>query len=432
MRQPDLVRADLRRRFEKSFPEWALGQGSWPLRIPLHPPAVVDRASDPLACLQWAQQWKEWDLGGVVEFESAQFPTGRHELPRRLTLDTPGQVAALSPDTDARWRLCGQRLITLKNNFPGAFYTGVIRKITDLEDVDFRRLVDAVAWLRANPTSGLLVRQLPIEGLDTKWLERHAHLVLSMLGDHSAPDLGVEAGPGHGPGAQDPHGHNGDSSGTDGDAGRQGSRRKQLLRRLGLRIQPEEIRVAVLDPMLREQVCGMRHFAAPVADLNQWQLRPDTVIICENKETGYAFTQDLPRTVVLHGQGFSVASYADITWVASASTVVYWGDIDNPGLEFVNDLRKHGVDAQTALMDIATLNRFRHLAVAGSGPGRAAVSHLTPVELSLYDLLTDHAAQNGQGLLLEQERISWPYAYDQILNVLSTSSTFNDVGRQVS
>src|SRR6266568_8837824 len=89
------------------------------------------------------------------------------------------------------------------------------------------------AWLRANPASGMLLRQLPIEGIDIKWLSRHAQLVLALLGD-SVPA----------PNADQPiTGH--------------GSRR--LHERLGLRVPPDLIQVAVLDPALRAQLGGMRH-----------------------------------------------------------------------------------------------------------------------------------------------------------------------------
>ena len=232
----------------------------------------------------------------------------------------------------------------LQRTFPQARFTGIIRRITDLDDRDYQRLVTTVTWLRANPVSGMLLRQLPIEGIDTKWLSSHAQLILALLGDSD-------------------HGPVPDSSQA---VPAPGARR--LHERLGLRVPPDLIQVAVLDPSLRAQLAGMRHLAASVEDLNRWEHRPDTVVILENKETGYAITDDHPGTVVLHGQGFSVACYARIGWVRTARIVIYWGDIDAPGLQFVNDLRGHGITVSTILMDTATLHRFRHLAADGAGP----------------------------------------------------------------
>jgi hypothetical protein len=202
-----------------------------------------------------------------------------------------------------------------------------------------------------------------------------------------------------------------------------GQSQRRLLQRLGLRVPPELIQVAILDPALRAGLAGMRHLAASVDDLNRWNARPGSVVILENKETGYAITDDHPGTVVLHGQGLSVASYARITWVRDAGTVVYWGDIDAPGLQFVSDLRGYGIPATTVMMDTATLERFRHLATEGAGPQRASVPRLTETERELYDHLADYAATHKTGLLLEQERIPWQHAYPQLLAAMRGSGS---------
>lgn len=135
------------------------------------------------------------------------------------------------------------------------------------------------------------------------------------------------------------------------------------------------------------------------------------MIILENKETGYAITDDHPGTVVLHGLGLNVAAYNRITWIHTAETLIYWGDIDLPGLDFVNDLRAYGIPATTVLMDTDTLRAFQHLATDGSVSKRAAAPHLNDSEAELYEQLRLHAANHQTGILLEQERIPWHHAY---------------------
>ncbi len=389
MRRPDEVAEHLRRRFERDYPDWARGHGTWPIRVPLQPPTTAQRSSDPIACHDWASLWRAYDGPGNLEYATLRFPTGVHSMPRTLVLNAPDDVVAVHPDTRQTWRQCGQRLITLQRTVPRARFDGVIRRITELDPTDYERLVNTVTWLRDNPTSGMLLRQLPIEGIDTKWLARHAYLVLAMLGT--------------------------DDSEQDFDEDVDGPRRLRLHRRLGLRVPPDLVQVAVLDPQLRVNVGGMRHFAASIDDLNGWPDRPSTVVILENKETGYALTDDLTDVVVLHGEGFSVLHYARISWVRDAERVIYWGDIDAPGLQFVNDLRSYGITCDTALMDLETLNRFRHLAVDGAAPQRGQLPHLTATEQCLYQYLVDHATAKGKGLLLEQERIPWHYAYPILL-----------------
>jgi hypothetical protein len=124
--------------------------------------------------------------------------------------------------------------------------------------------------------------------------------------------------------------------------------------------------------------------------------------------------------VVLHGQGLNVVHYARISWVRHAERVIYWGDIDAPGMQFVNDLRSHGIAADTAMMDMDTLTRYRHLAVDGAGPQRSRLPHLTDSEQALFTHLVDHATSTGSGLLLEQERIPWQHAYSILTQAIRT------------
>lgn len=363
------------------------------MRISLQPPDTAARSASPLMCHEWAASWTDYAGPGEIEYTNLRFPTGMHRMPKTLVLDRPGDVAEAQPDDRRMWVRCGRRLTQLEKAFPRARLEGHIRRVTLLSDVDYDRLVSAGTWLTANPTSGMFLRQLPIEGIDTKWLARNAALVLAVLGDHTEADL------------------------LDDDV--PVSRKRALHQRLGLRVVPELVQVSVCDPGLRAQFAGMRHFAATVEDLNRWPQHPDAVVILENKETAFAVTEDHRGTVILHGHGFHVDQYARISWVRAARRVLYWGDIDAPGLQFVSDLRGHGVEVRTILTDTGTLDRHRHLAVEGTVPQRTATPlHLTTEERELYAQLAAHAAEHSTGLLLEQERIPWPDAYATIKNAL--------------
>ena len=392
MRWPDEITEQLRCRFDQDYPDWARGRGTWPMRMSLQPPTTAERSTGPVPCHDWAARWRTHPGPGTVEWRNLRFPTGTHPMPHTLVLNRPDDVAAAHPDTRQTWRRCGQRLIALQQTFPQARFDGLIRRIVELDARDYDRLTSTVAWLRDNPTSGMLLRQLPIEGIDTKWLARHAHLVLAMLGTGDTDqDADITGGP----------------------------RRLRLYRRLGLRLPPDLVQVAVLDPQLRAGLGGMRHFAASIDDLNVWTGRPSTVVILENKETGYALTDDLTGVVVLHGEGFSVLHYARIAWIRDSEKVIYWGDIDTAGLQFVNDLRGYGITVSTVLMDIETLNKFRHLAVDGAGPQRTQLPLLANEERRLYQQLVEHAKAEGTGMLLEQERVPWQHAYPLLLQAIA-------------
>jgi hypothetical protein len=323
-------------------------------------------------------------------------------MPKTLVLKSPTEAAAVDPVARQTWTRCGTRLIRLKQSFPRARFDGVIRRLTDMDADGFERLVAAVIWLNANPTSGLMLRQLPLEGVDTKWLASNRVLVLALLGDDEPPGEQFDE----------------PSDRTDSQV----SARRRLHERLGLRVPPELIQVAVLDRQLRARTGGMRHFAASVEDLNATGLRPRTVVILENKETGYALTSDITGTVVCHGAGFNIVNYARVTWIRDAPQIIYWGDIDAPGLQFVSDLRGRGVRARTVLMDLATLEQHQHLAVTGALPVQRKLPNLQAHERQLYAHLVEHADAHGTGLLLEQERIPWAHAYQRLTRAIRTAS----------
>ena len=393
VRQPDEVLDQLRQRFSNSYPDWARGKGTWPMRISLQPPSTAQRSASPVACHAWASAWATYSGPGQIEYAGLRFPTATHRMPKTLVIERPKDVAAGHPDDLRTWLACGARLTELQKKFPAAQLHRHVRRITELSGLDYRRLLDAATWLHTNPTSGMLLRQLPIEGIDTKWLATQATLILALLHDDSLGEPPDDLSP--------------------------MSHKRALHHRLGLRVVPELIQITVCDPDLRAQFAGMRYFAATVEDLNKWPRRPETVVILENKETAFAVTDDHHGLAILHGHGLYVEQYSRIAWVRAARRVIYWGDIDAPGLQFVSDLRALGIPARTILTDLRTLNAYRHLAVDGAMPQRNTTpAHLAPAERELYDELTAYAAMNHTGLLLEQERIPWSVAYITLIAAL--------------
>ena len=66
--------------------------------------------------------------------------------------------------------------------------------LVTLEESDFMRLLGVLEWLTAHPESGMYIRQLPIAGVDTKWLGRHRRVVTGLVtAVTGADDLGLAA-----------------------------------------------------------------------------------------------------------------------------------------------------------------------------------------------------------------------------------------------
>lgn len=228
-----------------------------------------------------------------------------------------------------------------------------------------------------HPQSNLFARQLPVSGLDSKWLETRTGL----LGDWLRTLSGLP-------------------------------RDTDFWRASGLRREPDRLRLRVLDPTLRACIGGLGDIHAPFDELAVLTLPVRRVFIVENKQTGLAF-DDLPGAVVLMARGYAVDRLHELRWVQSADVVHYWGDLDTHGLAILGRLRSHLPQTQSLLMDEATLLAHRALWVTEPQPHHAdTIEHLDAAEQALYhDLRGDRW---GARVRLEQERIGWDEAWTRI------------------
>ncbi|MDR3359906.1 MAG: DUF3322 domain-containing protein, partial [Bifidobacteriaceae bacterium] len=212
-----------------------------PPAVSLRPPTERAALADLDACVAWAAAWRERDEPCVVWDKRSWASVGDQELPVRLAPATPVEAARLAGQARAfnelverladlleRWRpawagnadsgpghLKAEATLGAAADRRGGAHTGADRAKTEpaetaghgqetaptsaatsalaqalrrhangvgqLDRADFARLGDVVDWLVANPESGLYVRQLPIRGVDSKWLERHRGVVKDLV-----------------------------------------------------------------------------------------------------------------------------------------------------------------------------------------------------------------------------------------------------------
>ncbi len=202
--------------------------------------------------------------------------------------------------------------------------------LADYSAEDFERLVGLLAWLNANPTSGLYLRQLPVEGLDTKCWRSATGLVASLLRAIRGTEM----------------------------------RAVTSMRWLALRSPLIECASACCVRTLRSLVGGLGDIEAPVGELGRLTIAPATVVIVENLETGLALP-DVANTVLIMKLGNAVSALGALPWLQSAD-VVYWGDIDSHGFAILDRARKAVPQIRSVLMDEATLLAHRPLWVQES------------------------------------------------------------------
>ncbi len=382
---PEAARDFLVRRFNNQHQTWLTGEGSWPLDVGLGIPTENDVAEDAAGVREWVSAWTVRTGAGDVVWAERQFARlGKHKFPASLNFATPGEAAA-AVGQGQRWHVAAERYQRLVVQWPaltaGSALTSKFNVLADYSADDFERLFSLLAWLDANPSSNLYLRQLPVEGLDTKWIEQRTGVVTGLLrAIRSARD----------------------------DAG--------FFELCGLTRPPHRVRIRLLCPELRRLVGGLRDIEAPVGDLAALPIAPAYVVIVENQETGLALP-DVAGAVAIMKLGNAVSALDALPWLRGVRKTVYWGDIDTHGLAILDRARRVLPELRSVLMDGVTLLEHRSLwGQEGVQCPDVDLVHLEEHERAVYAGL--RANTWGQRVRLEQERLPWDIAVAAVRSAL--------------
>lgn len=384
LQRPEHVKDWLVRRYNNQHRSWLEGLGEWPLRVTLGVPTERDFTDDPREVRSWVEAWSAWQGAGELVWEERKWPRiGVQRLPVSISFAGARDVA-LWTDQERRWVRASTRFESLVVAWPVLRdRSGLGRHfdiLADYSDADFERLLATLGWFLANPASGMYVRQLPIEGIDTKWLEKRTGVVTELL------------------------------TMLRGD-----EHRRDFYDACGLRRTPHRIRMRVLCPLLRLDIGGLTDLEVPIEQLAALALRPKAVLIVENQETGLALP-DMDGVVALMRLGNSVSTLSGLPWLEGVPAV-YWGDIDTHGLAILSRARRALPRIRSVLMDETTLQAHKLLwSMEPSQHPEADLPELTVDERAVFDGL--RAGRWGAKLRLEQERLPWNEALAEVERAL--------------
>ena len=387
MKFPDDVQKELKRRFKNRHREWIeasrepeqFEDSAWPLEVNLGIPTENQTLKQVEDVRAWVAAWQSWNGVGSLSWSERRWrKLGTQPVPEKLLLSGPGEVAQWIGEAD-RWDRAQQRYrdligrwAQLSDNLPRYFAI-----LADYSEADYRSLIDMVAWIEKNPASNLYPRQLPVSGLDSKWLEKRKGLLADLVDNVRG------------------------KSSSEGD----------FYGRCGLKAPPQLIRLRILDESLRQRVGSLNDISAPWEQLAELDLPVRNVFIVENLQTGLAF-DDLPGSVVIMQLGYGVDVLGRLPWVAKANSV-YWGDLDTHGFAILNRARSYLPELKSVLMDEATLRSHQGLWVEEKDQHAAeTLPLLTDPEQTVYQAIKRNAW--GQNVRLEQERITWEVAWNVV------------------
>lgn len=352
---PQDLRVLLARRFENQRLNWLVGGGTWPLTLSLGRPTEKDATANLAAVRQWVTAWQAFDGPGEVIWEERRWARlGLQRLPSKVVFKAAADVAKVVGQGQqwiqatrryskltARWPVFGQSFVSAsKFSVP-----------TDYLPEDFDRLWRLLEWLEGNPESKLYMRQLPVEGLDTKWIEQR----LGVVGSFVRSMRGVQG-------------------------------ELDFFDLCGLRKLPHRARLRILCPGLRRTLGGLCDIEVPVAELSLLNITPSVAIVVENVNTGIALP-DIPGAVAFMGLGNAVSVLGGLPWLQDIDAL-YWGDIDTYGFLILERAKRALPRLRSVLMDKDTL--LNHCSLWGTEPVQCPdveLSQLDDCERSLYTAL---------------------------------------------
>lgn len=392
MKSVDTVLAEVAGTYQKKWRSWLVDGEPAGIAFSLGAPGAGQIAKDAPGVTAWSESWHGWAAlrpGVTIVPKEVRVPSwGVQTIPGTVVFGGVGEVTDTDPSLAAHWALAiGRWAVLTECGVSVAAVRPALAALLRLSEADFGILLAAADYFRREPRSGLLPRQVPVEGMHTKWLARRRRLVSALLGRAAGPDdLDVV-----GDIVEDL-----DREDLDQDE----------LDELGLRSLPRLVDVILADPADRIRLAGLHHLRAPELEIAALPLAPRTVLIVENKESAH-LVPDRPGLVVIHSLGNNLAPLALLPWLDGAD-VVYWGDLDRAGFTLLSRARTLLPGLRSVLMDSETLAVHRRLANRENVKNDAPDGTLTLDESTTLALLSSASTEPG-ALQVEQERLAEAY-----------------------
>ena len=256
-------------------------------------------------------------------------------------------------------------------------------KLIETYTGDWERIVSVCRYLVQHPKPDIYLRQLPVEGVDTKFVESRKKvldLLLTRLLPESAYDTGIISLVSGG-----------------------------FEQKYGFRTPPPTVRFRLLDPTCF--IAGLDDITLPANKFASLTPEVETVFVVENLATFLAFPA-YPRGMVIFGSGYGARYLSEAQWLRH-KRLYYWGDLDSHGFSILSHFRQAFPNVRSLMMDTRTAERFAHLAVTEPEGKRfrGTADALSQEETALFEKLRQRHFR------LEQERIPYTWVEQTINNL---------------
>ena len=354
-----------------------LGERSFPIRVNLKPPSGGQAIDDLSRFRRWVEAWGAFPEPTAVVWEHRRLrKLDEQRLPVTLQLDSMHALAhVLGAQAIARFKAWEPRLAPLlalaDESHRTALYRALAKRIERIERLpaaDVELLTRLLPQLTRGMGRGAYLRALPLEGVDTKFVEQQRGLVVDLLDVLNEGDVTTVGG---------------------------------LQAWLDCKDSPSSwVVIRPLCNNTRAALGNLPILQLPMQSLSAQALPAQQILVVENLQSGLALPT-LPGTIAVIGAGRNVA-WLSAPWLAHCQ-VGYWGDIDTWGLQILGEARGHCPHLESLMMDRPTLEAHRERLVSEPESCSQVSDRLTDDER----LLLEELGSVRDGFLrLEQERLS--------------------------
>ena len=355
---------------------------SFPKRLRLLSPATAELSARFEAARIWAEALRS---GGkhyrLVERDVRSPVLGSNRIPSEAWLDTlPDALSLIGKTKDAARFSELIRITQVQQPTLLAWLQKRPHTALELSDV-WQRLLHVVTWLRAHPRPGIYLRQVDIAGVDSKFIESHRS-VLAELFDLALPPEAIDA----------------EATGA-----------SRFCQRYGFLDKPLRIRFRWLEP----STTGYGQDVTVTQSVFEQLNAPLSHVFITENEVNFLAFPNMPDAMVVFGSGFGgLDRLRNVAWLHQRR-VHYWGDIDTHGFAMLDQLRAYLPQAQSLMMDEATLmHHSEHWGYEAQAQQRN-LPRLAADERAVYDTLRDNRLRVG--LRLEQERIGFGWVEQSLI-----------------
>jgi hypothetical protein len=370
-----ITTTDIRRKAEAHYRQWltAIARGN-----PAYEPLTIKRTGDQKKAYERWEALSEivnhgkekTGFGYRIELE-APAPNSKNKQSRlrAIVFDTATdllQFVEKTAELDQFKRDCA---LIFEAPELASWCAAHVREIVQYAAV-WPRLLDVVRFFQENPAPVLPVRLLPIEGVDTKFIEQYNGVLCQLL-DVMLPQAAID------------------------------TNHKTFSKRYRLPEQAPLIECAWNDPTLVTQYGGFNRLAFPADQLGQIPLAVSRILVVENRNSMLqVLHHPFADGMVIFGGGYGVSLLKDCQWLKQ-KVLYYWGDLDAHGLAILSRFRDFFPNTQAVMMDEATFDAYPNACVAGKPYHGAVPANLSAEERKLFERL------NSKLLRLEQERVQY-------------------------